>query len=349
MSLKLVKRPKSPNWNLRGTIRGIRIEESTGVADRKIAEEIKAKREAEILRESIYGKSATATFAHAAVSYLENGGDGTYLGPLIDHFSTTLLIKIDQAALDGAAKKILPKAGPATRNRKVYTPTSAVLHHAARQALCPKPIIQRPKQPPGRIRWLELDQVNKLIDACSPHLRPLVLFLFYTGARVAEAVYLDWACVDLKRGHVEFLKTKNGLARGVPLHPRLVASLASLKHRDGAVFRKPGTKCKPIGDPYEEKDEGGGQIKTAFNGACRRAGITDFRPHDCRHTWATWHYRANRDLGALQKLGGWKTLSMVMRYAHTNVAEHAATINALPGGFLGEIQGTAPNAQAKSA
>ncbi|MFZ3328170.1 MAG: tyrosine-type recombinase/integrase, partial [Methylocella sp.] len=80
----------------------------------------------------------------------------------------------------------------------------------------------------------------------------------------------------------------------------------------------------------------GSRIKTAFRGACRRAGIEDFRPHDCRHTWATWHYRENRDLGALQKLGGWKTLSMVMRYAHTNVAEHAHTINKLPGGIPGE-------------
>jgi integrase len=68
-----------------------------------------------------------------------------------------------------------------------------------------------------------------------------------------------------------------------------------------------------------------------------RAAIENFHPHDCRHTWATWHYRANHDLGSLQKLGGWKTLSMVMRYAHTNVAEHEHTINRLPGGNLGEF------------
>nr|WP_237143545.1 tyrosine-type recombinase/integrase [Phyllobacterium zundukense] len=60
--------------------------------------------------------------------------------------------------------------------------------------------------------------------------------------------------------------------------------------------------------------------------------MTNFTPHDCRHTWATWHYKANRDLGALQKLGGWKTMAMVMRYAHTNVSEHVHTIDALPDG-----------------
>lgn len=67
-----------------------------------------------------------------------------------------------------------------------------------------------------------------------------------------------------------------------------------------------------------------------------RAGIADFTPHDCRHTWATWRYAANRDLGALQKLGGWKSVKMVMRYAHVNVDELAHTIAKLPGGELGK-------------
>jgi len=48
MSLKLVRRPKSPNWIIRGTLRGIRINESTGVAGRRAAEEIRAERQSEL-------------------------------------------------------------------------------------------------------------------------------------------------------------------------------------------------------------------------------------------------------------------------------------------------------------
>jgi hypothetical protein len=44
----------------------------------------------------------------------------------------------------------------------------------------------------------------------------------------------------------------------------------------------------------------------------RRAGITNFRSHDCRHAWATWHCAANRDLAALIKLAGWKSERMVL-------------------------------------
>jgi integrase len=61
----------------------------------------------------------------------------------------------------------------------------------------------------------------------------------------------------------------------------------------------------------------------------RRAGIVDFTAHDCRHTWATWHYMANRDLNALMTLGGWSDAQMVLRYAHMNVAHLAPTIETM--------------------
>lgn len=337
MPLKLVRRPKSPNWIIRGTIRGIRVEESTGTSERRIAEEIRAKREAELLAQSVYGRRATATFAEAALSYLENGGSKRFLQPVIKHFGTLALAKIDQDALDRGARKLFPDATAATRNRQFYTPASAVLHHAARRGWCSLPVIERPEASPERVRWLTIEEADRLIEASSEHLRPVLIFLFYTGARAGEALWLDWRDVDLNRAHVAFPKTKNGEARGVPLHPRVVAALANLKHRGGEVFRRPD------GEPYErpkkiDDTSAGSRIATAFAGACRRAKITDFHPHDCRHTWATWHYAANRDLGALQRLGGWKSVRMVMRYAHVNVGELSHTIERLPGGNLGETE-----------
>src|ERR1700735_4297874 len=74
MPIRLVRRAKSPHWIMRGTVRGVRVEESTGTGDKRAAEEIRAKREAEILAQSVYGRRATATFAEAALSYLECGG-----------------------------------------------------------------------------------------------------------------------------------------------------------------------------------------------------------------------------------------------------------------------------------
>ncbi|MBP1851518.1 tyrosine-type recombinase/integrase [Rhizobium halophytocola] len=331
MPLKLARRHGGKNWYIRGTVRGVTVDETTGTDERDRAEEIRLRREAEILDRSIHGTRKTATFLEASVMYLENGGASRFVDIVARHFGTKPLGEIDQAAIDGAARKLYPKATAATRNRQVYTPTSAVLHFAAKRRLCDTPIIERPKQAKGRIRWISHAEADRLIEASAVHLKPLVIFLLYSGARLSEALYLDWQQVDLSRAHVSFLDTKSGEDRGVPLHPYVVATLANLPRREGAVFRRPD------GKPYEVKAGGGGQIKSGFKGACRRAGISDFTPHDCRHTWATWHYQVNRDLIALMRLGGWKSEKMVLRYAHLNVDNLSSSISSLPWGKSGEF------------
>jgi len=222
------------------------------------------------------------------LSYLENGGRKRFLDKPIRYFRTTPLAKIDQDAIDVGARKVYPNASGATRNRQFYTPVSAVIKHAA----CSHIVMERPEKPPSRVRWLTPEQAERRIAACGDHLRPLVIFLLYSGARIGEALWLDWRDIDLNRSHAAFpidpsegRRTKNNEPRGVPLHLRVRAELANLPHRDGAVFRRPD------GLPYErlrddENDtSAGNRIKRAFAAACRRAGIEDFTPHDCRHTW----------------------------------------------------------------
>ena len=348
MPLKLVTRPKSPYWILRGSVRGVRIEESTETSDRRRAEEIRVRREGELFEEAVYGRRATCTFAQAALSYLEAGGAKRFLKPVVEHFGETPLARIDQDAIDRGARKVYPKAADATRMRQFYTPTSAVMAHAARRKWCAPVMIERPDVPLPPFRWLTPDEAERVIENCADHLRPLVIFLFLTGARSGEALWTDWRDVDLVRAHVTFPKTKNGSARGVPLHPRVVAALANLPHHEGEVFRRPD------GLPYElpkggDDTSAGGHIKKAFAGACRRAGISDFTPHGCRHTWATWHYAANRDLTALMRLGGWKSVQMVLRYAHVNVGELRHTIDRLPiGGKQGDNDWRGANFGGKS-
>lgn len=254
------------------------------------------------------------------MSYMENGGERRFLEKLIDHFGATQLARIGQSEVEAAARKLYPALNPATVNRQVYTPVSAVLAHAAKRRMADKPVFERPPQPRGRVRWITYKEAEKLIAACAPHLQPLVTFLLFTGCRVGEALALQWRDVDLERRHAVFLDTKNGDRRGIPLHPRVVAALEALNKREGHVFRRPDKK------PYTPKGDGGGQIKTGFNAACRRAGVKDFHPHDCRHTWATWHYAANRDIAALMRLGGWRSIAMVMRYTHVNSDDLAATV-----------------------
>jgi integrase len=66
------------------------------------------------------------------------------------------------------------------------------------------------------------------------------------------------------------------------------------------------------------------QVSTkAWYGALKRAEIKNFRWHDLRHTWASWHVQQGTPLFVLQELGGWESAEMVRRYAHL-AADHLA-------------------------
>lgn len=313
MPLKLIKRHGSSSWYIRGSVRGQSVDASTRTDNREAAEAIRIKEESRLLNRSVFGERADVTFLEAAVSFMEKGGEARFIDPLLKHFGTHKLNSIGQADIDAAARAIYPGRKPSTLARQVYAPTSAVLRHAAKRQWCDYIVVERPSFDNARIRHLSHAEANRLVSGASDHLKPLLIFLFGTGARLSEALYLQWTEVDLTKCHVTFANTKNGENRGVPLTDKVVEALAALPNRVGPVF------LRHDGKPYKRREDGGGLIKTAFKTACRNAGLTDFHLHDCRHTWATWHYAANRDLVALQTLGGWKSHEMVLRYAHVNV------------------------------
>lgn len=327
MPLRLVQRHGGKIWYLRGTIRGFRVDESTGTVDLKAAEEIRIKREAVLLTRSIHGDTVTRTFSEAAISYMQAGGERELMTPILKRIGRKKLSEVNQGVIDDLAERLFGDGGPATRNRKVYTPVSAVLHHAARKGWMPKPVIARPKEPRGRVRSVTREEAVRLIQNAAAHLKPLVLFLFSTGCRLGEALKLKWEDVDLSGGRVTFWETKNGEIRVVPMPPEAVAALANMPNRKGHVFRT------QKGAAYEDrKGMGGGQVKTAWAGMCKRAKISDFSPHDCRHTFATWYLRDNPgDHLGLMKVCGWKSVEMVKRYAHLNVEDVTPRVNGIWG------------------
>jgi integrase len=330
MPLRLIRRGGSPHYYLRGTVRGINIYETTGTNDPKAAEAIRIKREAEALERSVFGAGATVTFAEAAVSYLsEGGGEARFLGKfdekkgdwtlLIGHFSKTALGKIGQAEIDAAAQKLYPNAKPATRKRQVYIPMSAVLHHAARKGWCAVPLLRHPRVPKTKTNWSTPERLQKLLPHCSPKLRRLVLFLTYTGARISEALRIDWeADVALGRRSAILRRTKNGKPRTVHLPDPLLIELAKVLEvdRKGKVFDWVARSA----------------VYKPLKRACRLAGVEYLPPHQQgRHTYATWlRTYAGLDLVGLKEAGGWESLSSVERYAHVVPNEAAKATDRLP-------------------
>ena len=160
---------------------------------------------------------------------------------------------------------------------------------------------------PGEVerdRWLTREEADRLIKACPPHLAALVKFALATGCRAREISGLEWERVDLARRTAWLNQTKNGTPRGVPLNSDAIAVLEQeVGKHPRFCFTYRG---KPIQGPISNK---------GWFAALERAGLSNFRFHDLRHTWASWHRQAGTSCDELKDLGGWKSRQMVDRYA----------------------------------
>ena len=163
-----------------------------------------------------------------------------------------------------------------------------------------------------RDRWLNREEADRLIAACAPHLAAIVRFALATGCRAREITGLEWNRVDLERGTAWLDRTKNGTPRGVPLNADAVAVL------EGQAGKHARYCFTYNGQPIRWE-----LSNNAWHTALGKAGIKDFRFHDLRHTWASWHRQAGTSCDELKDLGGWKSRVMVDRYAKY-ATEHLA-------------------------
>jgi integrase len=204
------------------------------------------------------------------------------------------------------------------------------------------PRIRMLKEPRRRVRFLRREEAERLIEVLPTHLKPVVGFALATGCREGEILGLEWSRVDLERGvaWLDHGTTKNGEARGIPLNADARAALEVCLGQDERwVFTYAGRRIF--------------KSSSAWDTAKRKAGIRDFRFHDLRHTWASWHVQNGTSLQELMELGGWKTFEMVLRYAHLapekllSVARRIErTSSAVPGTPVADevVRNVAPNA-----
>jgi integrase len=231
------------------------------------------------------------------------------------HLAGVPLHRIDRDRIDAIRRaKSATGASAATCNR-VLALVRSILRRAEREWgwLERAPPVRLAPEPKRRVRWLTRDEAARLLAELPPHLAAMARFSLATGLRESNVTGLRWAQVDLDRrvAWIHADQAKAGRAMAVPLNADAVAVLAQqLGQHPDRVFAYQG---EPVGRANNH----------AWRKALARAGIQEFRWHDLRHTWASWHVQAGTPLNVLQELGGWSSYAMVLRYAHLG-AEHLA-------------------------
>ncbi|MBF3542075.1 site-specific integrase [Burkholderia pseudomallei] len=341
--MSLYKRNNSPNWYYRLTPPGGGpvVQGSTGTSNKAHAQELYDRLKVELWNQAKLGHKPRYLWNDAVVRYV---GDReglssletskTHLRWLDPHLSGVALADIDRDQIDAIAraKRCEPRV-VRTRNgpkpiggtigegtvRRVIGVLMAVLHAAVEwEWLDRAPVLKRRKTTPKRVRWITPAQAERLLAELPAHLSDMTRFSLETGLRRSNVTGLEWSQVDLARRvawiHPDQAKAKKAIT--VPLSDTAVDVL----RRQLPKRRAP----EHIERVFVYRGSAIGQPNTAaWRKALKRAGIRDFRWHDLRHTWASWHVQRGTPLQVLKELGGWETLEMVQRYAHLS-ADHLA-------------------------
>ena len=175
------------------------------------------------------------------------------------------------------------------------------------------PAVRMLPEPKRRVRWLKQTEAERLLTELPEHLAEMVRFTLASGLRERNVTHLAWEQVDLVKRlawvYPDQMKTRKALP--VPLDREAILVLRR------QIGRHPVRVFTYRGRPVNKANT------RAWRQALKRAEITDFRWHDLRHTWASWHMQSGTPPHVIRELGGWSSDEMVRRYAHLS-ADHLA-------------------------
>ncbi len=238
---------------------------------------------------------------------------GSYLNGLVEFFGDYKLDEVTPRLIKEF--KLMRKAQgvkPATINRQI-TIAKRAYSVAIREWEWiednPYSRVSSEKGAGERDRWLSYEEEERLLAVSPQWLKEFVTFATWTGIREGNIINLVWSQVNMADKVIYLPTTKNGDPLVIPMMQK-VHDLLSEKKRvrylnHDLVFTSP--KGKAI-EPNN--------LRRAFRKALDDAGLSDFKPHDLRHTYGTRLAQEGFDIYAIAKLLGHKDIRMTQRYAH---------------------------------
>lgn len=167
--------------------------------------------------------------------------------------------------------------------------------------------LKRPSKPVPRDRWLEVDEIEKLVEASKPepHLQVALVIMLATAGRVSAVLELTWKRVDLKNRTIDLRVDPKRPAKGRAIVPMNSTAYELL------------SRWKPMCDSdYVVEYRGGsiGTIRSAFESAVKRAELKDVSPHTIRHTAAVHMVAAGCSLQRVSQYLGHSSIQVTEKH-----------------------------------
>lgn len=250
------------------------------------------------------------TFAMAAISYMQTGGERTYLAPILERIGSKPLPEITQEVVQElASSKSHCKASYI--NRIIFTPILAVMNHAAKLKMCPPPILIRPK---GHDKAPSLKLPSEdWFRAIWPHLseskRAATLLITLHGLRISEALKRTPSDLNMARGELSIPDTKTGEPALISLSEPVIEAIREIPNWPNQRWL--------FGTCHASN------YRKSIVRACEAAGQPVYGSHAIgRHSFSTRVLQEGKSLKFLMNAGRWKTAKMPMqRYGHLEQSE----------------------------
>ena len=148
------------------------------------------------------------------------------------------------------------------------------------------------KENNARLRYLEKEEIARLLSFCDGNLKAIVSLALNTGMRRGEIFDMKWEYVDFRVRVIYLLDTKSGETREIPMNDEVVKILSGIKKHSNSPYVFWTKNGKRIDD-----------IRKSFWTALGKSGIKEFHFHDLRHTFASQLVMSGVDLNTVRELG----------------------------------------------
>jgi integrase len=229
---------------------------------------------------------------------------------LTKRFGGKTLMNITIYDVENYKKERSKEASPATVNRELAC-LKTIFNKAIeweKTEYNPVKKVKLFREDNKRWRYLEKDEINKILENANEPLKSIIIVALNTGMRQGEIIKLKWLDVDLSNRLI-YIRTENaksGVGRELPMNEILYDLFFSLRMQN-EMSAEPST-CL-----FTCKQE---WVKHKFHELMAELGIKDFRFHDLRHTFASHLAMMGVNIKTIQELLGHQTFQMTLRYAH---------------------------------